>query len=248
MQQVALTGGIATGKRYCLARFAELGVPTIDADRLARLAVAPGSPGLRRRRRTGSGPRSSAPTARSTARRWRRSCLPTATRRTDLEAIVHPDVYRRIREWFAQLPLGTPLAIADIPLLFETGHEHEFDAVVVAACDPEEQLRRLVARDGLPEADARARLAAQWPIDEKVRARRLRDPHRRRRSRRPTRDRAGVSALSASPRRTETRATVTRPAHDVRLASESFAGAIRSSTNVFQSWQFGHCQSSSVLR
>jgi dephospho-CoA kinase len=59
--------------------------------------------------------------------------------------------------------------MADIPLLFETGHEHDFDAVVVAACTPEEQLRRLVARDGLSETDARARLEAQSPIDEKVR-------------------------------------------------------------------------------
>ena len=89
--------------------------------------------------------------------------------RADLEAIVHPDVYRRIRDWFAQLPFDTAIAIADIPLLFETGHEHDFDAVVVAACTPDEQLRRLVARDGLREADARARLDAQWPIDEKVR-------------------------------------------------------------------------------
>ena len=46
MVQAALTGGIATGKSYCLARLAALGVPTIDADKLARLAVAPGSPGL----------------------------------------------------------------------------------------------------------------------------------------------------------------------------------------------------------
>jgi hypothetical protein len=91
------------------------------------------------------------------------------TARADLEAIVHPDVYRRIREWFAQLPHGTTVAMADIPLLFETGHEHDFDAVVVAACTPEEQLRRLVARDGLSETDARARLEAQSPIDEKVR-------------------------------------------------------------------------------
>jgi dephospho-CoA kinase len=166
--QVALTGGIATGKSYCLARFAELGVPTIDADRLARLAVAPGSPGLAAvARRFGA----AVVRADGTLDRAALAKIVFADRiaRTDLEAIVHPDVYRRIREWFAQLPLGTPLAIADIPLLFETGHEHELDAVVVAACRPEEQLRRLVARDGLPEADARARLAAQSPIDEKVR-------------------------------------------------------------------------------
>ena len=168
MLQVALTGGIATGKSYCLARFAELGVPTIDADRLARLAVAPGSAGLAAvARRFGAAVMRADGTLDRAA--LAKIVFADRTARADLEAIVHPDVYRRIREWFAQLPLGTPLAIADIPLLFETGHEHEFDAVVVAACSPEEQLRRLVARDGLPEADARARLAAQSPIDEKVR-------------------------------------------------------------------------------
>ena len=166
--QVALTGGIATGKSYCLGRFAALGVPTIDADQLAREAVAPGSPGL------------AAVTQRFGAHLVRedgtldraalaRIVFSDRTARADLEAIVHPDVYRRIREWFAQLPHGTPVAIADIPLLFETGHEHDFDAVVVAACTPEKQLRRLVARDGLSETDARARLEAQSPIDEKVR-------------------------------------------------------------------------------
>jgi len=166
--QVALTGGIATGKSYCLGRFAALGVPTIDADRLAREAVAPGSPGL-----AAVAQRFGAHIVREDGTLDRaalaRIVFSDRTARADLEAIVHPDVYRRIREWFAQLPHGTPVAMADIPLLFETGHEHDFDAVVVAACTPEEQLRRLVARDGLSETDARARLEAQSPIDEKVR-------------------------------------------------------------------------------
>ena len=168
MLQVALTGGIATGKSYCLGRFAALGVPTIDADRLAREAVTAGSPGL-----TAVAQRFGAHIVRQDGTLDRaalaRIVFSDRTARADLEAIVHPEVYRRIREWFAQLPHGTPVAMADIPLLFETGHEHDFDAVVVAACTPEEQLRRLVARDGLPEADARARLEAQSPIDEKVR-------------------------------------------------------------------------------
>ena len=168
MLQVALTGGIATGKSYCLGRFAALGIPTIDADRLAREAVAPGSPGL-----AAVAQRFGAHIVREDGTLDRaalaRIVFSDRTARADLEAIVHPDVYRRIREWFAQLPHGTPVAMADIPLLFETGHEHDFDAVVVAACAPEEQLRRLVARDGLSETDARARLEAQSPIDEKVR-------------------------------------------------------------------------------
>ena len=66
------------------------------------------------------------------------------------------------------LPAGTPAGVADIPLLFETGREADFDLVVVAACSPDEQVRRLVARDGLAKADALARIATQRPIAEKV--------------------------------------------------------------------------------
>lgn len=167
MRQVALTGGIATGKSYCLGRFEAMGVPVIDADRLARLAVAPGSPGLAAVvQRFGN----SVLRADGTLDRSALAAIVFADRaaRADLEAIVHPDVYRRIREWFARLPPGTAVAIADIPLLYETGHEHEFDGTIVCACAPDEQLRRLVVRDGLGEEEARARLAAQWPIDEKV--------------------------------------------------------------------------------
>ena len=167
MLRVALTGGIATGKSYCLSRFASLGVPVIDADRLARDAVARGSRAL------------DAVAARFGAT----ILLPDGTldraslgrivfndraARADLEAIVHPEVYRRIGEWFATLAPGTRLAIADIPLLFETGQHHDFDRVIVTACDAAEQLRRLVTRDGLTEAEARARVDAQWPIEEKA--------------------------------------------------------------------------------
>ena len=59
--------------------------------------------------------------------------------------------------------------MADIPLLFETGRTGDFDVVVVVACDEARQLERLCSRDGLDAAAARARLAAQWPIAEKVR-------------------------------------------------------------------------------
>lgn len=167
MLRVALTGGIATGKSYCLQRFAALGAPTIDADQLARDALAPGSPGLRAAAdRFGAGVL--APDGTLDRPALGRLVFSDLKARAALEAIVHPEVYRRIREWFANLPGTTPLAIADIPLVFETGHNHDFDAVIVAACAPEEQLRRIMARDGLPEPDARARIAAQWPIAEKV--------------------------------------------------------------------------------
>ena len=162
-----LTGGIATGKSYCIARFASLGVPVIDADVLAREAVAPGTPGLRAiADRFGAAIVHPDGTLDRAA--LARIIFTDAAARADLESIIHPDVYRRIREWSVNLPPHTRLAIADIPLLFETGHHHDFDKVIVCACEPEEQVRRLVARDGLTQAEARARLAAQWPIEEKA--------------------------------------------------------------------------------
>jgi len=167
MIRAALTGGIATGKSFCLAVFAALGAATVDADVLAREAVAPGTPGLARViERFGPGVlRADGSLDRAALGRV---VFADRSARADLEAIVHPDVYRRIGEWSANLPRGTRISIADIPLLFETGHHHQFERVIVCACDPAEQVRRIMVRDTLPAADARARLAAQWPIEEKV--------------------------------------------------------------------------------
>ena len=167
MLRVALTGGIATGKSFCTARFAALGVPVVDADLLAREAVAPGSPGLAAIA-SRFGP--AVILADGSLDRTALGALVFADRgaRADLESIVHPEVYRRINDWFAARPAGTRFAIADIPLLYETGQEHEYDSVIVCACAPAEQFRRLVSRDRLSPEAARARLAAQWPIDEKV--------------------------------------------------------------------------------
>jgi dephospho-CoA kinase len=166
MVRVALTGGIATGKSYCLARLAAYGVPVIDADQLARTVVTPGTPALAAiAARFGSSVLLEDGTLDRAA--LGRLVFSDRTARADLEAIVHPEVYRHIREWFAKLPPDTRLAIADIPLLFETGRQYDFDRVVVCACPPEQQVSRLVAR-GLTREEARARLAAQWPVEDKV--------------------------------------------------------------------------------
>jgi dephospho-CoA kinase len=167
MLRVGLTGGIATGKSFCLGRFARLGVPVIDADVISREVVTPGSPALEVIRSRFGSP---VIAADGSLDRAAMASLVFSDRaaRADLEAIIHPEVYRRINDWFANQPSGTRFAIADIPLLFETGHEHDFDAVIVCACEPFEQLRRLIERDRLSEEAARARLAAQWPIGEKI--------------------------------------------------------------------------------
>jgi dephospho-CoA kinase len=167
MLRVALTGGIATGKSYCLRHFAELGVPVVDADRLARDAVAPGSAGLTAVVQH-FGPEVLLADGTLDRAALGRIVFEDSRERAALEAIIHPEVYRRIREWFVNLPSAARVAIADIPLVFETGHNHDFDAVIVAACRPEEQVRRVMERDGLSEHEAKARLAAQWPIEEKA--------------------------------------------------------------------------------
>ena len=167
MRRVALTGGIATGKSRVRRRFAHLGVPTIDADTLAHAVIAPGTPGAARIiDRFGAAVRS--PDGGIDRRTLGAIVFADPGARRDLEAIVHPAVYDAIHAWYAGLPPSS-FAVADIPLLYETGREGDFDVVVVAACEPEEQLRRVVERDGLPVDAARLRIAAQLPIAEKAR-------------------------------------------------------------------------------
>lgn len=170
MLRVALTGGIATGKSTVLSRFAARGVPVIDADQVAREVVAPGTEGARQIAER-FGPAYLTADGEIDRTRLAQHVFGDEAARRDLEAIVHPKVYEAVRHWSARLDEDgqTPLAIADIPLLFETGRAGDFDRVVVAACDPEEQVRRVMARDGATDNDARARLAAQWPIADKVR-------------------------------------------------------------------------------
>ena len=167
MRRVALTGGIATGKSTILRRLRELGIPTIDSDVLARDVVAPGTPAAAAiRERFGDG-------VFSDGALDRRALGDIVFRDPDarfaLERIVHPEVYRRIQAWFDSLPRETGVAVADIPLLFETRRHEDFDAIVVAVCDPREQLARIIRRDRLTAEEARQRVAAQLPLAEKER-------------------------------------------------------------------------------
>lgn len=167
MVRVALTGGLATGKSYVTRALTARGIPTIDADALAREAIAPGSAGARAVvDRFGDAVR--APDGAIDRRALARIVFADPDARRDLEAIVHPYVYERIDAWFRAVESPDGFAVAEIPLLFETGRERDFDQVIVVACAPERQVERAVARGNVDEADAHARLAAQWPIGEKV--------------------------------------------------------------------------------
>jgi dephospho-CoA kinase len=168
--RVALTGGIATGKSHCLARFAALGASVIDADVLAREAISPGTPAAAEVvRRFGAGVTDSSGVVNRAALAAIVFADPAARR--DLEAIIHPLVYAQIAEWFASPEVQSGahrLGIADIPLLYETGREADFDCVIVAACPPATQRERLIKR-GLSLQDADGRIAAQLSIEEKRR-------------------------------------------------------------------------------
>ena len=167
MRRIGLTGGIATGKSHVRARFENLGIPTIDSDVLAREALATGSAGLAAV--IGRFGRNIV-TADGSLDRDRLATIVFADpqARKDLEAIVHPYVQRRTDEWFAGLDASRHrYAIADIPLLYEVGRDKDFDEVIVVACTPETQLRRLRER-GMTEAEARQRLAAQLPLEDKI--------------------------------------------------------------------------------
>jgi dephospho-CoA kinase len=165
---VGLTGGIASGKSTFAARLRARGVPVLDADVLAREAVAPGSSGLAEVV-AAFGPGVLGPDGALDRPRMAARVFSDPAARARLEGIVHPRVRAATAAEVARLAAaGTPLAFYDVPLLYEAGRDRDVEAVVVVWAPREVQLARLAARDGLPRAAAEARLAAQLPLDEKA--------------------------------------------------------------------------------
>jgi dephospho-CoA kinase len=167
MLRVGLTGNIAAGKSCAAARFAELGAAVIDADRVSRELMDPGTPvyfcvaeafgakilcadGTIDRRRLGS------------------IVFASEKQRRLLESIVHPAIRDAIARKIAEKEKTSDVVIVDAALMIETGGYKEYDRLIVVACPPALQFARLMARDGLTEDEAKARIAAQMPADEKI--------------------------------------------------------------------------------
>lgn len=168
MRVVGLTGGIATGKSTFSEALRARGVPVVDADALARAAVAPGAPALAEIART-FGPGVLAADGSLDRRRMASVVFADPDARRRLEAITHPAVRRAMAEETARLvAAGHDLAFYDTPLLFEVGLDRTLDCVVVVWAPADVQRARLATRDGLGPAEADARLAAQLPVDEKA--------------------------------------------------------------------------------
>jgi dephospho-CoA kinase len=161
--RVALTGGIATGKSHVLERFRRLGVPCLDADELAHGVMGAGTEATRA---IGDrfGPSVIGQDGAVDRKALGAIVFADEAARHDLEAIVHPAVYRSISAGLRAFELvgQSPFAVVAIPLLYETGRAGEFRCVVATTCPKAMQLERLAAR-GLTAAEARQRLNAQMP-------------------------------------------------------------------------------------
>jgi dephospho-CoA kinase len=167
MRLIGVTGGIATGKSSVDRMLAAHGAAVIDADELARDVVRPGEPALDEViARFGRG----VIRADGSLDRARLGDIVFADpdAREDLERITHPRITELTGKRIAAALAGAaPLVAVDIPLLFENAREAMFEGVLLVYAPREVQIERLRERNGLDEAAALQRLAAQLPIDEK---------------------------------------------------------------------------------
>jgi dephospho-CoA kinase len=162
--RVGLTGGIASGKSLVAAELAARGAVVIDADVLAREVVEPGTDALAAVvERFGEGVLRGDRLDRA---RLGQIVFADPGARRDLERIVHPAVRARAAELEQAAPAAA-VVVHVVPLLVETGQQDQFDVVVVVDVEPETQLARLAARDGLDAAEGDARLAAQASREER---------------------------------------------------------------------------------
>ncbi|WP_254968683.1 dephospho-CoA kinase [Cyanobium sp. CH-040] len=166
-RRIGLTGGIASGKSTVGRLLAARGLPLLDADAYAREALAPGSAGARAvLARYGERVRAAGGAEAIDRAALGAIVFADAAERRWLEQLVHPIVRARFEAELQRLA-AAPAVVLMIPLLFEAGLEDLCSEVWLVDCDAGQQLQRLMARDGLSEGDARARIAAQWPLARK---------------------------------------------------------------------------------
>lgn len=165
MWRIGLTGSIATGKTTALQAFADMGVPVFSSDEAVHElyrseAVAPIErlfPGVARG-------------GEIDREELTRRLIEYPDRLKEVEAVVHPLVRNQVAYFFKTAEgRGEPLAVADIPLLFEAGFDYDLDAVVVTVVDEAIQLQRALQRPGMTVEKLDTILARQLPQHEKKR-------------------------------------------------------------------------------
>ena len=167
MLVIGLTGGIGSGKSAVSRCFERLGVPVIDADRVAREVVEPGQPALAEIAEAFGADLVRDDGSLDRARlRERVFADPDARRR--LEGILHPRIRTRMRERLAALPAGTPYAVFVIPLLLETGQRDQVDRVLAVEAAESIRVARVLQRDGVSADQVRRIFAAQCSPEDRA--------------------------------------------------------------------------------
>ena len=162
LRLIGLTGGIGTGKSTVSGILRELGATIVDADEGARAVVEPGTPGLQAVVAE-FGPEVLAPSGGLDRAALAEIVFNDPERRARLNAITHP----LVREWMAQrTAAATGVVVHDVPLLFENGLQAAYRRTVLVYAPDAVAVARLRAK-GMTEAQARARIGAQMPIEEK---------------------------------------------------------------------------------
>jgi len=167
--QVGLTGNIASGKSNAARVFAELGARIIDADRIAHEIMSPGHR-VYDKVVEAFGGEILRPDGTIDRRILGRIVFSREEKRLLLNSLVHPGVLVEVQRRMAAAAEENARAIiiVDAALMIETGYYRLHDCLVVVACQPGLQLSRLMNRDGLTLEEARARIASQMPVEEKL--------------------------------------------------------------------------------
>ena len=166
---VGLTGGIGVGKSTVAAMFAARGAAVVDADRISRRLQEPGEP-CHDAIVDAFGRAVLDPAGRIDRKRLGEMVFADPARRTALEAIMHPAIWAACEaEIRAAAAAGRAVCVVEAALILETGQRSRFQRIVVVTAPTDVQVERLAQARGLTEAEARQRLAAQWPNADKAR-------------------------------------------------------------------------------
>jgi dephospho-CoA kinase len=165
---VGLTGGIATGKSTVARILAKRGVPVVDADGVARAVVEPGA-GVLERLVVAFAPTPILSASGGLDRAKMRALISeNPEQRALLNRIVHPAIGAAVARRLAELAeSGQRSAVVEAALMVETGSYRAYPVVLVVTCGPDEQLKRLIDRDGGSRESALALIATQLPLSEK---------------------------------------------------------------------------------
>ncbi len=165
---IGLTGSIASGKSMISDKFRELGIPVIDADKLARAVVEPGEKAYTVIVEK-FGQEILQPDGTLDRKKLGAVVFADEAKRKILNNIVHPAIRERmIKQRDGYVDAGEHCVVLDIPLLFESGLAHFAEKILVVYVDESVQLERLMERDGSAVEEASQRISTQIPVKEKA--------------------------------------------------------------------------------